>query len=71
MNMIPIEIGKTDEGEPKLTTPFEVFYHRKLGVLAIFGARQTTLGSSRSPAPSFKHRPSQELLWGAVTPPMG
>ena len=36
MNMIPIEVGKTDEGEPKLTTPFEVFYHRKPDLRTLF-----------------------------------
>ena len=32
MNMIPIKVSKTEDGEPKLATagtPFELFCHRK------------------------------------------
>ena len=36
MNLIPMEIGKGDDGTPKLSTPFELFFQRKPDLRTLF-----------------------------------
>ena len=36
MNMIPVEVGKNEDGTPKLSTPFELFYRRQPDLRTLF-----------------------------------